>query len=92
MVKSWKHKGLKNFFETGSLAGVQANHQTRLKIILQRLDAAVSPDDLNLPGMRFHALKGSLKEYYSVTVNGNWRVIYKFEGSDAILVDYIDYH
>ncbi len=92
MIKSWKHKGLKQFYETGSLKGIQAKHQLRLKIILQRLDAAICSEDLNLPGMRWHELKGKLKNFYSVTVNGNWRVIYKFEGKDAILVDYLDYH
>lgn len=92
MIKSWKHKGLRNFFQTGSMAGIQAPHETKLKIILQRLNAAIKADDLNLPGMRFHPLKGKDKDYFSVTVNGNWRIIYKFEGNDAILVDYLDYH
>jgi proteic killer suppression protein len=92
MIKSWKHKGIKQFYETGSAKGIQAKHVTRLKIILQRLDAAIEPQDLNLPGMQFHKLKGDLKEYYSVAVNGNWRIIYKFEFGHAILVDYLDYH
>jgi proteic killer suppression protein len=56
------------------------------------LDAATQPEDMNLPGMRFHQLKGNYKGYYAVAVNGNWRVIYGFEGSDAVLVDYLDYH
>lgn len=90
MIKS--HKGLRTFFETGATAGIQVAHKTRLKIILQRLNAAIKADDLNLPGMRFHPLKEKEKEYFSVSVNGNWRVIYKFEGNDAILVDYLDYH
>ncbi len=94
MIKSWKHKGLRKFFDTGSTAGIQPAHKTRLKIILQRLNAAIKADDLNLPGMDFHPLKGREKEYFSVSVsvNGNWRIIYKFEGNDAILVDYLDYH
>ncbi len=92
MIKSWKHKGLKAFFETGSLAGIQAAHKVKLKIILQYLEAAVKPEDLNLPGMRFHPLMGKQKGYFSVTVNANWRVIYMFENGDAILVDYLDYH
>ncbi len=92
MIKSWKHKGLKQFYEIGSLKGIQAKHQLRLKIILQHLDAAICSEDLNLPGMRWHGLKGKLKGFSSVTVNGNWRIIYKFEGKDAILVDYLDYH
>lgn len=92
MIRSWKHKGLKLFYETGKTSGIQAKHETRLKIILQRLDAAVKPEDLALPGMKFHPLKGNLKDCFSVSVNGNWRVIYKFEGGHALLVDYLDYH
>lgn len=92
MIKSWKHKGLKRFYETGSTQGIQPKHRIRLTIILQRLDAATAPTDLNLPGMRFHALKGELKGFYSVMVSGNWRVIYQFEKKNAILVDYLDYH
>jgi len=92
MITNWKHKGLKRFYETGSISGIKAQHQTRLKIILQRLDAAVEPEDMDLPMMRFHKLKGKLKGYYSVTVNKNWRVIFKFDGTNATLVDYIDYH
>jgi proteic killer suppression protein len=92
MIKTWQHKGLKQFYDTGTLRGIQSKHKKRLTIILQRLDAATKPDDLNLPGMRFHQLQGRYKGFYSVTVSGNWRVIYKFEGKDAILVDYLDYH
>ena len=92
MIESWKHKGLKLFYETGSTKGIKAQHQMRLKIILQRLDAAVQAEDMDLPNMRFHKLKGKLKEHYSVTVNKNWRIIFKFEGNNAILVDYLDYH
>ena len=71
MIKSWKHKGLRLFFQKGDTSGVQVKHQSKLKIILQLLDAASKPEDLNLPGMRFHPLKGTYKGYYSVTVNGN---------------------
>ena len=92
MIKSWQHKGLKLFYDTGSTRGIQVKHKVRLTIILQRLDAAIKPDDLNLPGMRFHKLKGKFKDFYSVSVSGHWRVIYKFEGKNATLVDYLDYH
>lgn len=92
MIKSWRHKGLKAFYETGQISGIKADHVRRLKIILQRLNAALSPKDMNTPGMRFHGLKGEQKGFYSVVVNKNWRVIFKFEGQDAILVDYLDYH
>jgi proteic killer suppression protein len=92
MIKNWQHKGLKQFYETGTTKGIQVAHAKRLTIILQRLDAAIKPDDLNLPGMRFHHLKGKQKGFFSVSVSGNWRVIYKFNQSNAILVDYLDYH
>ena len=62
MIKSWQHKGLRLFYETGSTKGIQAKHQVRLKIILQRLDAAVWPEDINLPGMQWHPLKGNMKK------------------------------
>ena len=74
------------------MKGIQPGHQKRLTMILQRLNAAVKPDDLNLPGMQFHSLTGNLKGFYSVSVNGNWRVTYCFDGIDAVMVDYIDYH
>lgn len=92
MIKSWKNKGLQKFFETGSTAGIQSKHAVRLKIILQRLHAAVKPEDMNTPGMAFHRLKGNLKGYFAVTVKTNWRIIFKFEKENAILLDYVDYH
>lgn len=92
MIKTWKHKGLRLFFRTVDMSGIQVKHQKKLKIILQLLDAACQPDDLNLPGIRFHPLKGNYRDHYSVTVNGNWRIIYAFDGTNAILVDYLDYH
>jgi toxin HigB-1 len=92
MIATWKHKGLRLFFQKGITSGIQTKHKNKLKIVLQLLDAASKPEDMNLPGMRFHTLKGNYKNYYSVTISGNWRVIYKFEGTDAILVDYLDYH
>jgi len=92
MIKSWKHKGLKEFFLTGNKKGIMPVHEKRLKIILQRLNAAVQAEDMNTPGMNFHELKGDLKGFYAVSVSGNWRVIFKFEDNDAHLLDYLDYH
>ncbi len=92
MIKTWKHKGLRMFFQSGNTSGIQAKHQTKLKIILQLLNAAMQPEDMDLPGFRFHRLKGELNDHYSLTVNANWRVIFSFDGKDAILVDYLDYH
>lgn len=83
---------MRNFYETGTTAGIMAKHARRLKVLLQPLDAASAPEQMNLPGFGFHSLKGKLKGFYSVTVNGNWRLIFQFEGEDAILVNYLDYH
>lgn len=92
MIKSWQHKGVKEFFLKGSKKGIVPSHEKRLKIILQRLNAAIDAKDMNTPGMRFHELKGDLKGFYSVTVSGNWRIIFEFVENDAYLLDYLDYH
>lgn len=80
------------FYDTGSKAKIQAKHANKLHDILQALDFATATEQMNLPGLAFHPLQGKLKEFYSVTVNGNWRVIFGFEGKNAILVNYVDYH
>jgi proteic killer suppression protein len=92
MIKTWKHKGLQRFFETGSKAGIKPAHERRLKIILQRLSAAIQAEDMNTPGMQFHGLVGPLKGFYAVSVSGNWRVVFMFNGQHAEDVDYVDYH
>lgn len=93
MIKSFRHKGLKAFFESGSMAGIQAAHSVRLGRMLNRLNEATSAQDMNLPGWVLHLLKGQdLKGHYSVRVNGNWRMTFTFDGKDAELVDYQDYH
>ena len=92
MIKSFKHKGLERFFREGSKAGIQPKHERRLRLQLGRLDAARSAADMDLPGWRCHALKGDLKGHWAVFVEKNWRVVFTFEGEDAVLVDYQDYH
>ncbi|HYF98305.1 MAG TPA: type II toxin-antitoxin system RelE/ParE family toxin [Coxiellaceae bacterium] len=92
MIRSWRHKGLKQFYDTGSTVGIQTKHANKLHDILQALDAATAPEQMNFPGLRLHKLKGELKEFYAVRVSGNWRLIFGFEGKDAILIDYLDYH
>jgi proteic killer suppression protein len=92
VIKTFRHKGLERFFHAGSKAGIQPAHAPRLRLQLARLDAASVPQDMNLPGWKFHALKGDLAGYFAVTVNKNWRLTFTFEGEDAVLVDYQDYH
>jgi proteic killer suppression protein len=92
MIKSWRHKGLKLFYDTGSTAKIQPKHAAKLHDILQLLDFITDPKQMNFPGFEFHALKGEFKDFYSVKVNANWRVIFAFEDKDPILIDYIDYH
>jgi len=91
MIKSFRHKGVKRFFETGSTAGIQAAHAARLRRQLATLDRAMSPDDMNMPGWALHRLVGKLSGHWSVRVNGNWRLTFTFENGDAGLVDYRDY-
>lgn len=92
MIIGFRHKGLKILFETGSARGVQASHASKLRRILAVLDAAAKPEDLDLPGYRLHPLQGNLAGHWSVCVNGNWQVTFRFHGNDAELVDYLDYH
>ncbi len=92
MIRGFRHKGLAKFFETGSKSGIQAQHAARLRLILGRLGAATAPNDMALPGLALHPLKGEHKGYWAVSVSGNWRVTFRFVGKDADSVDYIDYH
>jgi proteic killer suppression protein len=92
MIRSFRHKGIERFFQTGSKASIQPQHANKLRLQLGRLDAAKSAADMNLPGWRLHSLAGDLAGHWSVWVNGNWRLTFTFEGEDAILVDYQDYH
>ncbi len=92
MIKSFQHKGLQAFFETGSKAGIQAQHAARLKVQLATLELAISHNDMGLTNWRLHPLKGNLQEHWAVWVDKNWRLTFTFEGSHAILVDYQDYH
>ncbi len=92
MIKSFRHKGIKKFFETGSTAGIQARHKAKLRIQLTTLDSAIRPEDLDVPGWQLHPLTGKLGGHWAMSVNGNWRLIFLFEGEDAVLVDYQDYH
>jgi proteic killer suppression protein len=92
MIRSFRHKGLEKFFRTGSKKGIQPKHATILQEQLTVLDSASNPADMAVPTWGFHPLKGELADHYAVGVNANWRLTFTFEGEDAILVDYQDYH
>ncbi len=92
MILSFKHKGLQLFFEKGSTRGIQAKHATKLRLILSTIDDAKVVEDINFHGANLHQLQGNLAGHYSVKVNANWRVTFKFESGSAEIVDYQDYH
>lgn len=92
MIKSFQHKGLRVFYETGSTKGIRADHAKRLARVLPFLDRAAAPADVDFPGWRLHQLKGDMAGYWSITISGNWRVVFRFVGADVELVDYLDYH
>ncbi|MCL1836225.1 MAG: type II toxin-antitoxin system RelE/ParE family toxin [Treponema sp.] len=92
MIQSFRHKGLERFFITGSMRGILPEHAEKIARILDRLDASVSPSDMNLPGYKLHELKGKDTGTWSVAVNANWRITFEFEGQNAVVVDYQDYH
>jgi len=92
MILSFKHKGLELFWLRGVRKGINPAHSGKLQRLLDSLNVASSPDDLLYPGSCMHRLTGTLDGYWSLKVNGNWRVIFRFVGHDVELVDYLDYH
>lgn len=92
MIKTFQHKGLKAFHHSGTTWGIRADHARRLARMLPILDRAALPSEVDIPGWRLHPLRGTLEGYWSVSVSGNWRLIFRFIGSDIELLDYLDYH
>jgi len=92
MIISFVHKGLERFYSTGKTSGIQKEHEQKLRLILSNLDQAVSADDMDLPGLYLHQLKGNRRGIWSVRVSGNWRVTFRFKGQNAEIVNYEDYH
>jgi toxin HigB-1 len=92
VITRFKHRGLERFFVRGSRAGIQVAHAERIRLILGWLHAAESARDMNLPGLYLHELKGQRKGTWSVRVSGNWRITFRFDGKEAIDVDFEDYH
>jgi proteic killer suppression protein len=92
VIRTFRHRGLERFFRVGSKAGIQPKHAKRLRLQLGRLDAAAGPADMDLPGWKLHPLKGELAGHWAVWVDENWRLTFAFEGPEAVLVNYQDYH
>lgn len=92
MIRSFRHKGLRKFFELGSAAGIQPHHAPRVRMQLAALDTARSIDDMDVPGFRLHPLKGEQKGRWSIWVNGNWRLTFEFRDGDVHILDYEGYH
>jgi len=92
VIKSFKHKGLEDFFYRSNKKGIRPEHANRLERILDRLNASADIMDMNYPGSNLHKLTGDKKDQYAVHVSGNWRLYFEFRGGDAYLVDYSDYH
>ena len=92
MIRSFRHRGLKRFYERDDRSLIRPGLQDRVEVMLAQLDVASAPEAMRLPHYRLHALKGKLKGYWSVTVKANWRIIFRFEGKDVYDVELIDYH
>ena len=92
MIKSFKHKGLRKFFETGSVAGIQPKHAKRLRMQLAAIDTAHIIDDIDLPGFSLHSLSGRREGQWSISVSGNWRITFEFFEDNAYILNYEDYH
>lgn len=92
MIRNFRHKGLERYFAKSDRSGIDARQADRIRRILDRMDAAVAPGDMDLPGYRFHSLKGDRKGAYAVSVSGNWRITFRFERGDAVDVNLEDYH
>ncbi|HLD13653.1 MAG TPA: type II toxin-antitoxin system RelE/ParE family toxin [Burkholderiales bacterium] len=92
MIRNFRHKGLERFFRTGSKSGIQPHHAERLRLQLTTLEHAVRPEDMKAPGWQLHQLTKNLAGFYAISVSGNWRLIFRFEKTDAVDVNYVDYH
>ena len=92
MILRFRHKGLERLFTTGDASGVSAQYVRKIRLILAQLNLVVEAAAMNIPGMRFHALSGDRKGQYAVSVSGNWRIVFEFDGPDATNVDLVDYH
>lgn len=92
MIKSFAHKGLEKFFASGSKAGIRPDHASKLKRQMAMLNVARGPQEMDYPGWKLHQLSGDMAGHWSIWVSGNWRLTFRFNGEDAEIVDYQDYH
>ena len=92
MIKSFKHKGLQKYFETGSTAGIQPAHKQKIRMRLVALDTATGIEDIDLPGFRLHPLKGNKQGLWAIDVNKNWRITFEYTEGNAYILNYEDYH
>jgi proteic killer suppression protein len=92
MIRSFRHRELKRLFEDGDRTRLNPAFVSKIERILLRLDAATVVDDVDAPGFGLHPLRGNLKGWWAVTVNRNWRIIFRFDGEHAIDMDLVDYH
>ena len=92
MIENFKDRRLKRLYERGDRSKIRADLVDKVERVLARLDQSLVIDDMNLPGYRLHELKGDLKEFWSVSLSGNWRIIFRFENGKAYDVEMIDYH
>jgi toxin HigB-1 len=92
MIKSFRHKGLRRFFEKGRVTGIQQRHSKKLRMILVALDTATTLEDMRIPGFGLHPMKGDRKGEWAVSVSGNWRITFEFRDGNAYELNYEDYH
>ena len=92
MIENFKDRRLKRLYERGDRSKIQADFVDKIERILARLDQALVIEDMDLPGYRLHSLKGDLKGFWSVSISGNWRVIFRLDDGDALDADLVDYH
>ena len=91
MIRSFRHRGLRRLFEQGDRSRIGAEQLAKVQRVLARLDALRAIDEMDLPGFRLHALHGDLAGFWSISITGNWRIVFRFEGGDVFEVDYLDY-
>jgi proteic killer suppression protein len=92
MIKRIRHKGLDRFHRTGDASGINPGFAARLRVALTALEASRGPEGMNLPGYRLHRLHGDRKGAWAISLSGNWRLVFEFDGGDATNVDFVDYH